>query len=210
MNNYRQSGGGGFPAVHDAPVVYNRQIDIRQLLIDWVTAHHTIDPSQFATVDWRLGLERDADHRHLRVRAARPSRRVAPTRPWATSSAVWPVRASRSATARPLSRRASSSRCRPFGVSSTSARRASVGSVFFGDPALTLELAYGAGDGGLGRAVGLGQRGHPERPALLEQRQHPDAGRVPDAAAYGAHQASGLHHELTALLLEVAGHAGRI
>ena len=78
------------------------------------------------------------------------------------------------------------------------------------DPALTLELAYGAGDGGLGRAVGLGQRGHPERPALLEQRQHPDAGRVPDAAAYGAHQASRLHHELTALLLEVAGHAGRI
>ncbi len=54
VNNYRQSGGGGFPAVHDAPVVYNRQIDIRQLLIDWVTAHHTIDPSQFATVDWRL------------------------------------------------------------------------------------------------------------------------------------------------------------
>lgn len=54
VNNYRQSGGGGFPAVHDAPVVYNRQIDIRQLLIDWVTAHHTIDPSQFATVDWHL------------------------------------------------------------------------------------------------------------------------------------------------------------
>jgi 2',3'-cyclic-nucleotide 2'-phosphodiesterase/3'-nucleotidase len=54
VNNYRQSGGGGFPAVHDAPVVYNRQIDIRQLLIDWVTAHHTIDPSQFATVDWQL------------------------------------------------------------------------------------------------------------------------------------------------------------
>jgi 2',3'-cyclic-nucleotide 2'-phosphodiesterase/3'-nucleotidase len=54
VNNYRQSGGGGFPAVKTAPVVYNRQIDIRQLLIDWVTAHHTIDPAQFATVDWRL------------------------------------------------------------------------------------------------------------------------------------------------------------
>lgn len=35
VNNYRQSGGGGFPAVSTAPVVYNRQIDIRQLLIDW-------------------------------------------------------------------------------------------------------------------------------------------------------------------------------
>jgi 2',3'-cyclic-nucleotide 2'-phosphodiesterase/3'-nucleotidase len=40
--------------VKTAPVVYNRQIDIRQLLIDWVTAHGTIDPAQFASVDWRL------------------------------------------------------------------------------------------------------------------------------------------------------------
>jgi 2',3'-cyclic-nucleotide 2'-phosphodiesterase/3'-nucleotidase len=54
VNNYRQGGGGGFPAVKDAPVVYNRQIDIRQLLIDWVTAHQTIDPGQFASVDWKL------------------------------------------------------------------------------------------------------------------------------------------------------------
>lgn len=54
VNNYRQSGGGGFPAVSTAPVVYNRQIDIRQLLIDWVTANGTIDPAQFASVDWKL------------------------------------------------------------------------------------------------------------------------------------------------------------
>jgi 2',3'-cyclic-nucleotide 2'-phosphodiesterase / 3'-nucleotidase len=54
VNNYRQSGGGGFPAVATAPVVYNRQDEIRQLLIDWVTAHGTIDPAQFASVDWKL------------------------------------------------------------------------------------------------------------------------------------------------------------
>jgi 2',3'-cyclic-nucleotide 2'-phosphodiesterase/3'-nucleotidase len=54
VNNYRQSGGGGFPAVSTAPVVYNRQNEIRQLLIDWVTAHHTIDPTQFASTDWKL------------------------------------------------------------------------------------------------------------------------------------------------------------
>jgi 2',3'-cyclic-nucleotide 2'-phosphodiesterase / 3'-nucleotidase len=54
VNNYRQGGGGGFPAVKTAPVVYNRQIDIRQLLIDWVTANHVIDPASFASVDWRL------------------------------------------------------------------------------------------------------------------------------------------------------------
>jgi 2',3'-cyclic-nucleotide 2'-phosphodiesterase/3'-nucleotidase len=54
VNNYRQSGGGGFPAVNTAPVVYSNSTDIRQLLIDWVSAHHTIDPTQFATVDWKL------------------------------------------------------------------------------------------------------------------------------------------------------------
>ncbi|WP_406027992.1 5'-nucleotidase C-terminal domain-containing protein [Nocardioides sp. NBC_00850] len=54
VNNYRQSGGGGFPHVTDATVVYNQQVEIRQLLIDWVTAHQVIDPAAFASVDWRL------------------------------------------------------------------------------------------------------------------------------------------------------------
>jgi 2',3'-cyclic-nucleotide 2'-phosphodiesterase / 3'-nucleotidase len=54
VNNYRQSGGGGFPAVKTAPVVYNRQVEIRQLLIDWVTANHTIDQTVFASKDWKL------------------------------------------------------------------------------------------------------------------------------------------------------------
>jgi len=54
INNYRQSGGGGFPDVATAPVVYNRQVAIRQLLIDWVTVNKVIDPPAFSTVDWRL------------------------------------------------------------------------------------------------------------------------------------------------------------
>ncbi|MCL8025614.1 bifunctional metallophosphatase/5'-nucleotidase [Nocardioides bruguierae] len=54
VNNYRQSGGGGFPHVSTAEVVYNRQVEIRQLLIDWVSANGTIDPAAFASVDWRL------------------------------------------------------------------------------------------------------------------------------------------------------------
>ena len=41
-------------AVSTAKVVYNRQNEIRQLLIDWVTANGTIDPADFASVDWRL------------------------------------------------------------------------------------------------------------------------------------------------------------
>jgi len=54
INNYRQSGGGGFPGVTTAPVVHNAQQEIRQLIIDWVTAHGSVDPSTFAKMDWKL------------------------------------------------------------------------------------------------------------------------------------------------------------
>ena len=54
INNYRQSGGGNFPHVKTAPVVYNRQVEIRQLIIDWVTAKGVVDPPSFESVDWRL------------------------------------------------------------------------------------------------------------------------------------------------------------
>ena len=54
INNYRQSGGGGFPDVTTAPVVYNRQNEIRQLIIDWVSANKVIDPATFHAVDWKL------------------------------------------------------------------------------------------------------------------------------------------------------------
>jgi 2',3'-cyclic-nucleotide 2'-phosphodiesterase/3'-nucleotidase len=54
INNYRQSGGGNFPHTTTAPVVYNRQVEIRQLLIDWASAKGTIDSSTFASVDWHL------------------------------------------------------------------------------------------------------------------------------------------------------------
>jgi 2',3'-cyclic-nucleotide 2'-phosphodiesterase/3'-nucleotidase len=54
VNNYRQSGGGNFPHITTAPVVYNRQVEIRQLMIDYVIATGTIDPSTFHTGDWSL------------------------------------------------------------------------------------------------------------------------------------------------------------
>ncbi|KQS97142.1 bifunctional metallophosphatase/5'-nucleotidase [Cellulomonas sp. Leaf395] len=56
INNYRQSGGGNFPGVTTAPVVYNRQVEIRQLLIDWVIANEVIDPVLFSSTnpDWQL------------------------------------------------------------------------------------------------------------------------------------------------------------
>ncbi|GAA3512517.1 2',3'-cyclic-nucleotide 2'-phosphodiesterase/3'-nucleotidase [Streptosporangium album] len=54
INNYRQSGGGGFPHVTTAPVVYNAQVEIRQALIDYATATGTIDPAGFAEAGWKL------------------------------------------------------------------------------------------------------------------------------------------------------------
>ena len=70
INNYRQSGGGNFPHVKTAPVVYNRTVEIRQLMIDWVTAHEVIDPPSFFSVDWKLtsGGFPGGDHRLTRAR----------------------------------------------------------------------------------------------------------------------------------------------
>ncbi|GAA3114221.1 MULTISPECIES: bifunctional metallophosphatase/5'-nucleotidase [Nonomuraea] len=54
INNYRQSGGGGFPHVTGAEVVYNAQVEIRQALIEYATAQGTIDPADFAASNWKL------------------------------------------------------------------------------------------------------------------------------------------------------------
>ncbi|MGY1729051.1 bifunctional metallophosphatase/5'-nucleotidase [Geodermatophilus sp. SYSU D01062] len=54
VNNYRRSGGGGFPHVAAAPVVYDQQLEIRQLLIDGAQASGEIDPADFAVDNWQL------------------------------------------------------------------------------------------------------------------------------------------------------------
>lgn len=54
LNNYRQTGGGGFTMLHGAPVVYDRQQEIRQLLIDEVRAHGTLQPNDYFHSNWRL------------------------------------------------------------------------------------------------------------------------------------------------------------
>jgi 2',3'-cyclic-nucleotide 2'-phosphodiesterase/3'-nucleotidase len=54
INNYRQSGGGNFPAVKTAPVLSNSQQEIRQRIIDYVVDHGTLDVAVFSRNDWRL------------------------------------------------------------------------------------------------------------------------------------------------------------
>lgn len=54
INNYRASGGGNYPAVIGAPVVYDEQLEIRQLIIEWVSARQRVDPDEFAQHGWHL------------------------------------------------------------------------------------------------------------------------------------------------------------
>jgi 2',3'-cyclic-nucleotide 2'-phosphodiesterase/3'-nucleotidase len=54
LNNYRQSGGGGFAMLRGAPVVYDRQQEIRQLLIDEVRARGTLRPADYFHSNWRI------------------------------------------------------------------------------------------------------------------------------------------------------------
>ena len=54
LNNYRQSGGGGYAMLSGAPVIYQRDVDIRTLLIDEVRRVGTLDPARYATKNWRL------------------------------------------------------------------------------------------------------------------------------------------------------------
>lgn len=54
INNYRQTGGGGYAMLSGAPVVYDAKEDIRQLLIEEVTARGTLRPEDYFTRNWRL------------------------------------------------------------------------------------------------------------------------------------------------------------
>ena len=54
LNNYRQTGGGGYAMLSGAPVVYDRQQEIRQLLIDEVRSRGTLRQSDYFTPSWTL------------------------------------------------------------------------------------------------------------------------------------------------------------
>lgn len=54
VSNFRQAGGGGFSMLHGAPVVYDQQRDIRDLLIDEVRKRGTLSPADFAGTNRRV------------------------------------------------------------------------------------------------------------------------------------------------------------
>jgi 2',3'-cyclic-nucleotide 2'-phosphodiesterase (5'-nucleotidase family) len=61
LNNYRQTGGGGYAMLSGAPVVYDKQQEIRQLLIDEAKRLGTLRQVDYFTPNWQLvrgpGLE---------------------------------------------------------------------------------------------------------------------------------------------------------
>ncbi|MFG2130293.1 bifunctional metallophosphatase/5'-nucleotidase [Streptomyces sp. NPDC048751] len=54
VNNYRANGGGNFPHVAAAKVLWSNSDEIRNTMIAWVKAKGSIDPAAFASVDWKL------------------------------------------------------------------------------------------------------------------------------------------------------------
>ncbi|MER7579146.1 5'-nucleotidase C-terminal domain-containing protein [Kitasatospora sp. NPDC097691] len=54
VNNYRANGGGNFPHVANAKLVWSNSDEIRNTMIAWVKAKGVIDPADFFTDSWRL------------------------------------------------------------------------------------------------------------------------------------------------------------
>ncbi|MDO5035169.1 MAG: 5'-nucleotidase C-terminal domain-containing protein [Actinomycetaceae bacterium] len=54
LNNYRQSGGSGYPHVKTAPIVYDEQKAIRDLMIEWAQEKGVIDPAEFFENNWSV------------------------------------------------------------------------------------------------------------------------------------------------------------
>lgn len=54
VNNYRQSGGGAYAMLADAPVVYELDTDIRQLIMDEIERRKEIAPTDYFNLNWRL------------------------------------------------------------------------------------------------------------------------------------------------------------
>ncbi|MFF3843842.1 bifunctional metallophosphatase/5'-nucleotidase [Streptomyces sp. NPDC002328] len=54
VNNYRGNGGGNFPHVAAAKLLWSNSDEIRNTMISWVKAKGSVDPAEFASVDWKL------------------------------------------------------------------------------------------------------------------------------------------------------------
>ena len=105
LNNYRQTGGGGFSMLAGAPVVYDKQEEIRQLLVDEVRRRGTINPWNYFTRNWRIEPASAVGdlYRQLR-RAEQPGVRAGQVSPDGTPSVALAGAASSVRATRPVPR----------------------------------------------------------------------------------------------------------
>jgi 2',3'-cyclic-nucleotide 2'-phosphodiesterase (5'-nucleotidase family) len=80
INNFRQTGGGGYAMLRDAPVVYDRQQEVRQLLIDEVARRKTLTPAAYFSPNWRLEPEAAVGAAYLAMHASPTERAGGPVR----------------------------------------------------------------------------------------------------------------------------------
>ena len=79
LNDYRQSGGGGFSMLQGAPLVYDKQQVIRDLLVEEVRSRGTLRPEDYFRQNWRLAPESLVDALYRSMRRG-PFDRPAPAR----------------------------------------------------------------------------------------------------------------------------------
>jgi 2',3'-cyclic-nucleotide 2'-phosphodiesterase/3'-nucleotidase/5'-nucleotidase len=70
LNSYRQQGGGGFDMVASAPVVYNGQREMRELLFEEVGRTGEVDPRAYFRQSWRIIPEAAAAYLEREAEAA--------------------------------------------------------------------------------------------------------------------------------------------
>jgi 2',3'-cyclic-nucleotide 2'-phosphodiesterase/3'-nucleotidase/5'-nucleotidase len=91
LNDYRQSGGGGYAMLRGAPLVYDQQQVIRQLLIDEVQRAGALRPTDYFTQSWRLEPDSVVGPVYRAMRRGpydQPARTPAPASAAASSSAA--------------------------------------------------------------------------------------------------------------------------
>ena len=83
LNDYRQSGGGGYAMLQGAPVVHDKQELIRDLLIAEVRRAGTLRPEEYHRANWRIVPDslRDAAYRSMRRLPYDRPRTAAPATP---------------------------------------------------------------------------------------------------------------------------------
>ncbi|MEB3327949.1 MAG: 5'-nucleotidase C-terminal domain-containing protein [Candidatus Sericytochromatia bacterium] len=54
LNSYRQNGGGGYTMLKQAPLKEAINVEIRELMLEWVRERRTVDPRQVFRRNWRL------------------------------------------------------------------------------------------------------------------------------------------------------------